>query len=174
MQKRIDGGLFVVRRNFKAGGVLFNVGEVIENPMEIKLFRSRLNDRDIIELLPGNDATNQEWLEYMKPRTQDIIDSRVYEFCGVEAPIFTLVEDIIPPIEQVKISEEVKEVKIPEKTVVEKVTEKGIEDPETTVPTASINTPGTTPTPEIAKVVTAASTVKVAATKVIKPLSSTK
>lgn len=87
MPNLVKGGLYVVRRPFKAHGILHDVGEVIEDPTSIKLFRSRLSDRDIIELFPDNELENLTWLEYLESRATGPIDARVYEYAGEKPPI---------------------------------------------------------------------------------------
>ena len=114
MSQFVAGGLFVVRRPFKACGVLHNVGEVIEDPTELKLFRSRLGDRDIIELLPEQETVNLSWLEYMEARATEAIDSRVYALAGKEDP------NEVKPVDE-KPADSVVPPVIPTGTKVEKV-----------------------------------------------------
>lgn len=73
--------LYVARRAFKSRGVLYEVGQVIENPSSITLLRSRILDRDVLELLEG-DKHNAAWLDYLKARVTKPLDPRVVEMCG--------------------------------------------------------------------------------------------
>lgn len=99
MYQGVEGGLFVVRRPFKAHGILHNVGEVIDDPTSIKLFRSRLSDRDIIELFPDNELENLSWLEYLESRATEPIDARVYEYAGEKPPVKDEQPPADPPAE---------------------------------------------------------------------------
>lgn len=80
------GGLFIVRRAFKAHGILYNIGEIIEDPTVIKLYRSRLADRDIIELLDGG-IENPSWFDYLTARTTMTLDPLIYKICNIPLPV---------------------------------------------------------------------------------------
>ena len=73
--------LYVARRNFKSRGVLYEVGQVIENPSSITLLRSRILDRDVLELFEG-DKRNAAWLDYLKVRAKKPLDPRIILICG--------------------------------------------------------------------------------------------
>lgn len=73
--------LYVARRAFKSRGVLYEVGQVIENPSSITLLRSRILDRDVLELFEG-DKHNGAWLDYLKARAKKPLDPRVIKMCG--------------------------------------------------------------------------------------------
>lgn len=92
--------IYVARRPFKAQGILFETGVVIDDPNSIKLFRSRLGNRDIVELSEGS-SQNQMWYEYLTTRAKMPLDDRILVICGlkeattpVEAPVIETPEPI--------------------------------------------------------------------------------
>ncbi len=92
------GGLFVVCRAFKAHGKLYNVGDVIDDVTEIKLYRSRLADRNIVEFMVGRETENTNWLAYITARTQATLDSRIYALCGKTSPKVAVEEQDKDPV----------------------------------------------------------------------------
>lgn len=68
--------MYVVRRSFKAQGMLYSTGTVIEDPVTIPLYRSRLGSRDIIELNEGDKQT-ASWIEYLQSRVTGPLDPRI-------------------------------------------------------------------------------------------------
>ena len=87
--------LYVARRNFKARGVLYEVGQVIENPSSITLLRSRILDRDILELFEG-DRRNAAWLDYLRARARKPLDPRVILICGGKVDEPTPIAPVVP------------------------------------------------------------------------------
>lgn len=81
-----DGDLLVVRRCFKAQGRLYQVGEVIENPNDIKFIRSRLASRDVILLNANEKERAINWVPYLEARSQQEIDPRIYAVANGEIP----------------------------------------------------------------------------------------
>lgn len=73
--------LYVARRAFKCRGVLYEAGQIIENPTSITLLRSRILDRDILELTEGS-RQNGAWLAYLKAKVKKPLDKRILEICG--------------------------------------------------------------------------------------------
>ena len=73
--------IYVARRAFKSRGVLYEVGQVIEDPSSVTLLRSRIGSRDVLELYAG-DVRNRAWLDYFSTRVQGPLDSRLLEVCG--------------------------------------------------------------------------------------------
>lgn len=59
--------LLLVRRSFKDRGNLFEAGSVITDPSSVRLFRSRLGCRDIVELREDNPK-DAMWIEYLENR----------------------------------------------------------------------------------------------------------
>lgn len=87
MRNGLEGGLYVVRRSFKAHGVLYEAGQVLEDPTAIKLFRSRLADRDILVLKPGDYNNNQNWVDYLSTRVVGNLDPRIVAMTKKAEPI---------------------------------------------------------------------------------------
>lgn len=77
--------LYVVRTPFRAHGIFYEVGTIIEDPSSIWLFRSRLGARDIIELEPGG-RQNEMWFEYLCSRATKELDARIYQLCKKPLP----------------------------------------------------------------------------------------
>lgn len=73
------GGLYVVRRPFKSKGILYPAGKVLVNVAEIRYWKSRVANRDILSLFPNNDKENLPWIDYLENRTGKLLDSRIYE-----------------------------------------------------------------------------------------------
>jgi len=62
--------MFVVVRAFKDHGVLYEAGTVITDPSSIRLFRSRLGSRNIVDM--RQDQThNRNWIDYLQARGHD-------------------------------------------------------------------------------------------------------
>lgn len=76
-----DEGLYVVRRAFKAHGNLYLVGQVIEDPTSIKLFRSRLSERYVVKFSPDTVVQNKIWMNYMETRLGVELDQRILDMC---------------------------------------------------------------------------------------------
>lgn len=77
--------LYVVRNSFKAHGKLYEVGDIIDDPSSIKLFRSRVAARDIVELSESKRDC-KAWFEYLQARSKKELDPRIYTACGIQAP----------------------------------------------------------------------------------------
>lgn len=90
--------LYVVRRPFKAHGNLFEAGTIIDDPASIKLFRSRLGNRDIVQLIEGSDK-NQLWYDYLSTRVQTPMNDRILKICG-KLPVET--PKVVTPVTPVK------------------------------------------------------------------------
>jgi hypothetical protein len=60
--------------------MLFEAGTVIDNPSSIKYFKSRLTQRDVIELRP-KEKQNATWLPYLEARSKKPLDARIYQVC---------------------------------------------------------------------------------------------
>lgn len=68
--------MYVVRRSFKAQGMLYSAGTIIEDLATVPLYRSRLGSRDIIEMNEGDKQT-ASWIEYLQSRVVGPLDPRI-------------------------------------------------------------------------------------------------
>jgi hypothetical protein len=101
--------LYVVRNTFKAHGMLFEAGTVIDNPSSIKYFKSRLTQRDVIELRP-KEKQNAMWLPYLEARSKKPLDARIYQVCEQPLPIDHPDRPVVPsPVSPEPPKEPVKE-----------------------------------------------------------------
>ena len=57
--------LFVVKRGFKSLGKMYNAGSIITDPADIKLFKTKLKHKQIVEVTEEN---KEEIIYYFKAR----------------------------------------------------------------------------------------------------------
>lgn len=106
--------IYVVRRPFKSQGILFEAGVVVDDPNSIKLFRSRLGSRDVVELSEGS-SQNQMWYEYLTTRAKMPLDDRILVICGLKEATTAVETPVTETPEPIKVEAPVVETPAPVK-----------------------------------------------------------